>query len=263
MKILALYDGTLHAKTALKYGMRKAREKGGQLLVLHVFQSALFIDYGGGPGAEQAARAEAAGHLRDAERLIQEAGCTDIVRVVSEEGDPVEQALRLAEQEGVELILASPRFKKISKSASCTVYIMPGVILVPVDGSRASKTEIESILFEARSSESRILLLGIIPVHIYSPSEKEEVERLKKSAETAIRKLKRAFDEENIESSQIIRFGYPDEEILRAAQEYDVSLIMLPAGGKTPSELAKAAAVLMDEPERLKRLIYLIPEPDA
>ena len=140
---------------------------------------------------------------------------------------------------------------------------MPGVILVPVDGSRASKTEIESILFEARSSESRILLLGIVPVHIYSPSEKEEVERLKKSAETAIRKLKRALDEENIESAQIIRFGYPDEEILKAAQEYDVSLIMLPAGGKTPSELAKAAAVLMDEPERLKRLIYLIPDPEA
>jgi nucleotide-binding universal stress UspA family protein len=259
MKILTLYDGTLQAKIALKYGMEKARGKSGQLLVLQVFQSALFIDYGAGPAAEQAARAEAARHLLDAQKLIQEAGCTDIVRVISEEGDPVEQALRLAGQERVDLILASPRFKKISRGASCPVYIMPGAILVPVDGSLASKTEIAAVVSEARASQSRVFLLGIVPVHIYSAGETEEVERIKKAAETSIRKIKKALDEEKIESAEVVRFGYPDEEILKAAQEYEVSLIMLPAGGKTPSELAKAAAILMDEPQRLKRLIYLMP----
>lgn len=261
MKILTLYDGTLHARRALKYGMIKAREAGGELLVLHVFQSALFIDYGAGPGAEQAARAEAVNHIRDAERLIREAGCMDIARVVSEEGDPVDQALRYVEQKKIDLILASPRFRKIYKSTSCPVYIMPGTILVPVDGSPASKTWIDSIIIEARASESRVLLLGVVPVHLYSAGEKEELERIKKTAEKAVRKLKQALQQEKIDSETAIRFGYPDEEILKAADEYGVSLIMLPAGGKTPSELAKAAAILMDGPERLNRPIYLMPEP--
>ena len=47
--------------------------------------------------------------------------------------------------------------------------------------------------------------------------------------------------------------GYPDEEILKAAEEFAVSLIMLPTGGKTPSELTKAAAILLEEPERIRR----------
>jgi len=36
--------------------------------------------------------------------------------------------------------------------------------------------------------------------------------------------------------------------------DYAASLIMLPSGGKTPSELTKAAAILLDEPERAHAL---------
>jgi hypothetical protein len=35
---------------------------------------------------------------------------------------------------------------------------------------------------------------------------------------------------------------------------------MLPAGGKTPSELTKAAAILLDEPERLHMPVQLLQE---
>jgi hypothetical protein len=36
-------------------------------------------------------------------------------------------------------------------------------------------------------------------------------------------------------------------------------MIILPTGGTTPSELSKAAAVILDEPERLKRPVILLP----
>jgi nucleotide-binding universal stress UspA family protein len=68
---------------------------------------------------------------------------------------------------------------------------------------------------------------------------------------------------EGVEVSEVLRSGYPDEEILKAAEEYAVSLIMLPAGGKTPSELTKAASILLDEPERARMPIELMQTAEA
>lgn len=106
------------------------------------------------------------------------------VRILSEEGDAIEEALRLSAAEKADLVLASPRYKALAKKASCPVYIMPGLILGPVDNSE-------------------VLL--------------------------------------------------PDRE----------TILLLPAGGKTPSELAKAASILLDEPERVRLPIELMQTAEA
>ena len=121
MKILTIYDGTIQSKTALRYGINKAKNENGEVVVLHVFQSSLFIDYDAGPKAEEAARAEAKGHLQDAERIIREISQGVSVKIMSVEGDPVEEALRVSKDEHAGLILASPRYKAIVKKASCPV----------------------------------------------------------------------------------------------------------------------------------------------
>jgi len=64
--------------------------------------------------------------------------------------------------------------------------------------------------------------------------------------------------EQGIEVAEVVRSGYPDVEIIDVAKEHSVSLVLLPAGGKTPSELTKAAAILLDEPERLPMPIMLL-----
>lgn len=254
MKILTIYDGTIQSKTALRYGLRKTKEKGGELIVLQVFQSNLFIDYEAGPRAQEIARAEAARHRRDADAIITGAGMNGVpVRVYSEEGDTIEEAQRIARAEQPELVLVTPRYKAVAKKFSCPVYVMPGTILVPVDGSDALKTDLETIIAEAKATDSKVLLLGVVPVHLYSASEKEELEQIKKRTAAAVRKIKKALGEKGVEAKEAVRPGYPDEEILKAAEENQVTLIMLPSGGKTPSELAKAAAILLDEPERVKR----------
>lgn len=251
MKILVIYDGTIHSKTALRYGLRKAKEKAGEVIVLQVFQSSLFVDYDAGPKAEEIARAEASRHLRDAETIIRESGRHGIpVRVLSAEGDTVEEAVRLANAEHTDLILSSPRYKSITRQAPCPVYLMPGAILVPVDSSDALMEDKDNIIAEAKATGSKVLLLGIIPVHLYSKGETAELEEVKKGTAATIKKIKNALIEQRIEVSETVRSGYPDEEILKAAKEYSVSLIMLPAGGKTPSELTKAASILLDEPKQ-------------
>jgi nucleotide-binding universal stress UspA family protein len=254
MRILTIYDGTIQSKTALQYGLRKAKEQGGEVIVLHAFQSSRFIDYDAGPKAEEIARAEAAQHLDDAKAMIREAGQGVAVSIVSEEGEAEGAAVRLAGTERVDLLLASPRYKAIAKTAACAVLIIPGTILVPVDSSDTLLANKGHIIEEAKATGSKVLLLGIVPVHLYSAGEKKELEEVRKGTASAVRRVKNALSEQGIDVSDVIRSGYPDEEILKAAVDYAASLIMLPSGGKTPSELTKAAAILLDEPERARTL---------
>jgi nucleotide-binding universal stress UspA family protein len=265
MKIITIYDGTIQSKTVLRYGIEKAKKEGGEVIVLHVFQNSLFIDYDAGPKAEEVARVELNSHLRDAEKIIQETGQGVDVKIMSVEGDPVEEALRLSKAEQAGLILASPRYRAIVKKASCPVpvYIMPGSILVPIGSSDMSLANKENIINEAKATGSKVLLLGIVPVHLYSAGEKAELEQVRKWTTSMVKNLKGVLTKEGIEVSEVIKSGYPDEEILKAADEYAVSLIMLPAGGKTPSELTKAAAIILDEPERICMPILLMGEAEA
>jgi nucleotide-binding universal stress UspA family protein len=263
MKILTLYDGTLQAKASLRYGINKVKEKGGEVLVLHTFQSSMFVDYDAGPRAEVMAREEAARHLREAEKIIAEIGRGVAIRIVSQEGDPIENALRFAEAEQADLLIVSPRDKALAGKASCPVFIMPGVILVPVDNSNSLLAETQSIIAEAKASGSTVLLLGVIPIHLYSAEEKKQLKKISERTSVLTRNLKNILAEQGIDVSIVIRSGYPDEEILKAAEDFSVSLIMLPAGGKTPSELTKAAAILLDEPERVRMPIMVIQQAGA
>jgi nucleotide-binding universal stress UspA family protein len=263
MKILTIYDGTIQSTTALRYGIGKVREKGGELIVLHVFQSNLFVDYDAGPRAEEIARAEATRHAFAAKQIIAEAGSGVKVRFMSEEGDPGEELLKTAAAERPDMILASSRYKAVAKTAPCPVYLMPGTIMVPVDNSDTLLADLDDIVKEARTTGSKVLLLGVIPVHLYGTEEKSELELVNKNTAAAVKKIKKALSGQGIEASEAIRSGYPDEEILKAADEYAVSLIMLPAGGKTPSELTKAAAILLDEPERVKKPVCLMHPAEA
>jgi nucleotide-binding universal stress UspA family protein len=259
MKILTIFDGTLQSKTALRYGLGKVEEKGGELIVLQVFQSSLFIDYGAGPKAEEMARAEAKQQYQDAVNIIRDSGQTAPVRIVTEEGDPEQEILRLAVDEHADLILASPRFKSIVKSSPCPVFVMPGTILIPVDNSGWIMSDLGYIVNEAKNTGSKIALLGVVPIHLYGIEEKSELEQVRMKTEAELRKIKKALLELGIEATETVRSGYPDEEILKAADDMAVSLIMLPAGGKTPSELAKAAVILLDEPKKVLLPILFLP----
>ena len=258
MKILIVYDGTIDSKRSLHYGIKKAREKGGEVIVAHVFPASRFIDYDAGPRAEEFARAESAQHARDAETIIREEGEGVRVGYITEEGDPEKEIPSLAASQGADLVLASARYKGIMKAAHCPVHIMPGIILVPVDHSDTVLKDVDRIADEAAATGSKILLLGIVPVHLFSGEEKKEVEQVRKGTSAMMKKIEKALKEHGREVSEAVRSGYPDEEILKAAAEFNVSLIMLPTGGKTPSELTKAAVILLEDPDRMHMPIELL-----
>ena len=258
MKILVSYDGSLNSQTALKYGIRKVREAGGILFAIHVFNSNMFIDYGAGPNAEEMARKESSGYVEDARRIIAEAGSEIDAKLFTTEGNPNEEIIKFARAEMIDLIIVPPRYKAIVKSAPCPVSVIPGNILIPLDNSDSYLKVFDRATKEAIATTSKVIVLGIVPIHLYNKGEKKEVERIKKDTETALNKVKKMFHKEGIETKEIMRSGYPDEEIIKIADEYPVTMIIVPGSGDTPSELAKAAQIIIDDSEKFRQPVLLV-----
>jgi nucleotide-binding universal stress UspA family protein len=115
MKVLVAYDGTLQSKDALRYGMEKVRENGGEVLALHLFNSNLFIDYDVAPGAVETARKESARQIQDAKILLKEEGSDLKTSIFAGEGDPEDEVIRFARERNVDVLLCPPRYKSIIK----------------------------------------------------------------------------------------------------------------------------------------------------
>jgi len=115
MKILVAYDGTLQAKDALRHGVQKVKEAGGEVVALHVFNSNLFVDYDVF-GAEEAARLESMRLAAEARKILAETGDGVKARVIVTEGDPEEETMNFAREYNVDLLLCSPSCKSIIRS---------------------------------------------------------------------------------------------------------------------------------------------------
>jgi nucleotide-binding universal stress UspA family protein len=115
MKVLVAYDGTLQAKDALKYGVEKVKEAGGEVVALHVFNSNMFLDYDVF-GAEETARLESMRLAAEARRILAEIGDGVKSRLIVTEGDPEEETMNFAREYNVDLLLCSPAYKSITRS---------------------------------------------------------------------------------------------------------------------------------------------------
>ena len=113
MKIMVAYDGTLQSKEALVYGMDKVREKGGEVVALHVFNSDLFVDYDATVEARDLARAEASRFVDEAKEIIREKGKGVKASLYSPDGTPEEEMIGFAKAEKVDVLLCPPKFRSI------------------------------------------------------------------------------------------------------------------------------------------------------
>jgi hypothetical protein len=112
MKIMVAYDGTLQAKEALVYGMDKAREKGGEVVALHVFNNGMFLDYDV-MDAEAMARRDSARFVEEARTLIREKANGVRASIFTTEGDPEESMIFFAKEKNADVLLCPPSFKGI------------------------------------------------------------------------------------------------------------------------------------------------------
>jgi nucleotide-binding universal stress UspA family protein len=113
MKIAVAYDGTMAAKDAVLCGLEKARETGGELLTLFVFNSGMFVDYDSSVGAEARAKQEFAGLVEQARTLLREKGNGVRTSLYTTEGNPEDEVVAFAREKKVQLLLCPPKFRRV------------------------------------------------------------------------------------------------------------------------------------------------------
>ena len=115
MKVLLAYDGSLQAKNILREMLQKDRESRNRLIVLHVFNSGLFVGYDAIPGIEEKARRGSSRSIAEARQIILDAGARIYARIVEEDGVPEEEIIRYVETEGIDMLFCPKRFMSLMR----------------------------------------------------------------------------------------------------------------------------------------------------
>ncbi len=118
-------------------------------------------------------------------------------------------------------------------------------ILVAIDNTMPPLDVVEYAIKIARGTNSGLIVLGIIPAYLYTwetvPVEIEEATR------KTLNSVKEAAERSGIKVIDIIRSGYPDEEIMKISTENNVSVVIIPTRKGIVSELRKAATILVNK----------------
>jgi nucleotide-binding universal stress UspA family protein len=118
-------------------------------------------------------------------------------------------------------------------------------ILVPIDGSETARKAVEYAVDLAKQTGSPIILLSVIdkspfysaqtipsistPTHLLENLE----DYLRQTAEAYVAEAEGLCRSKGVESQKIIRAGHPVEEIIRAAEDSKVDLIVMGSHGKS------------------------------
>lgn len=136
---------------------------------------------------------------------------------------------------------------------------MASNILVAVDNKMPSRDAVKYAIGIAKATDSGLIVLGIVPVHVYNRWEKE-LEAVEKAIRKVIESVREMSEMSGVKVITMIRSGYPDEEIIKVSAESDVSMVIMPSGRGDNSELCKAAAILLNESAKpLKKPLVLVP----
>jgi nucleotide-binding universal stress UspA family protein len=111
MKIMVAYDGSLQAKAALLEGIRRVKANGGEVVAMHVFDVAPFIDYEAGPYAVEMARQETERTIAEAKRIMRKQGEGVSMCMYSAEGDPADVLIATARELKADTLFCPPRFR--------------------------------------------------------------------------------------------------------------------------------------------------------
>jgi nucleotide-binding universal stress UspA family protein len=91
---------------------------------------------------------------------------------------------------------------------------------------------------------------------MYGISEKAELKKVEAETRGSMKEIRQLLEARGVYTSEVVRPGYPDEEILKAIDEFAVSMVIIPTLDDVPSELNKAASIILED---LKKPIVMVP----
>lgn len=111
MKIMVAYDGSLQAKAALIEGLHRVKANGGEVVAMHVFDRAPFIDYDAGPYALEMAGRETRRMIAEAIQIMDKHREGVSTCMYSAEGDPADVLLAAARELKADTLFCPPRLR--------------------------------------------------------------------------------------------------------------------------------------------------------
>ena len=131
-------------------------------------------------------------------------------------------------------------------------------ILVPIDGSETARKALEYAVDLAKQTGSTIILLSVIdkssfydiPItfpNVISPTPLLETleDYLRQTAEAYVADAEGLCRSKGVESRKIVNTGHPAEEIIKAAEDLKVDLIVMGSHGKSALGAALLGSVTM------------------
>lgn len=129
-------------------------------------------------------------------------------------------------------------------------------ILVAVDNTMPPVDVVEYAIKIAKGTNSGLIVLGIIPNTMWEPVP----EVIEEATRKTLNSVKEMAERSGIKVADIIRSGYPDEEIMKVSTENNVAVVIIPARKGIASELGKAATILVNKfAGSLKQPLILVP----
>ena len=118
-------------------------------------------------------------------------------------------------------------------------------ILVPLDGSKHSMRALENAVQIAKKCDGKITLIhvysvlrvGVVPMAMAEPVAlppemvNKLAEAVREAGSSILEDAKKKVEAEGVQSQTLLREGHVVEEILRAAKEEDIDLIVIGARG--------------------------------
>ncbi len=257
MNILVLLDGSYKEELTLRYALYRALPERDTVFILTVFSEGVLYYYDAVPKVKDLLRRDIKSHIDRATKIVREEGKGINAYVLEEEGDIYKVLERVTKREAIDIIYAPPSYKAIVNSRiNCPIAIIPGTILVPLDHEELPEGSVDLLATEAKMSSSSIHLLGIVPIHIYSANEREELEEITKKTTANVKSIGKRLTRAHIQCREALCAGFPDEEIIKTFKELSASIILFPQGHDRPSELNKAFNILADEIDGLRVPIF-------
>lgn len=124
-------------------------------------------------------------------------------------------------------------------------------ILVTLDGSKESETVLPHVENVASKLKAKVVLLHVVvpPYHIYPitqgvgyyadsgiikvPYSEAEIKPLINGAQEYLQKISSKLTEQGVESSYMVRIGFPGEKIIEAEEESGVDLVVMSTHGES------------------------------
>jgi nucleotide-binding universal stress UspA family protein len=112
-------------------------------------------------------------------------------------------------------------------------------ILIPTDGSDGTVQAVEHALASA-TAETTVHALSVVDRRLYLSAEKADqesvLESLHEESNRAVQEIVDAVENQNHETTAVVREGIPHDEIVSYANETDVDLIVIGSHGRTGRE---------------------------